>query len=241
MAVEPEPSQCRQMLARRVAGVAFPAIAGMAQGQTAHERVARHLGHDRRRTDLRHRRVAADDTADRRRDVGCPVAVDQDQGRNHAQPLHRAPHGQHCGAQDVQPLDLGHRCRCQGNTAVTADDGCELRARGCGQGLGVGEAVDGTIENDRGHHHRSGQWPAPDLVHSDRRSRHGDNPPRHVADLTDHTDGGAVGFAGLVPSHLWSNVRIGDARPNLMPGYQAARRATPRPQPLPPPSRALTP
>ena len=60
-----EAAERRAVLGRAVAGVALPAVAGIAGGEAAHEAVARDLGHDRGGADRGDERVAADDAAGR--------------------------------------------------------------------------------------------------------------------------------------------------------------------------------
>src|SRR5204862_2046729 len=100
-------AQRAQVLGRRVALVAVEAVLRMLRVQLHAETVAVHLGDDRRRRDRANLCIAADDGANRHRQLRPLVAVDEDDLRLLGETLYGAPHRQQRRMQDVERVDLG--------------------------------------------------------------------------------------------------------------------------------------
>src|SRR3972149_4739700 len=100
----PETPEQGEVLRRRIALVPVEAVAREAVMHPAHFGVPRRLGEDGGGRNRRMQPVSLDDGTRRARQPGTPVAIDPGFIRRHAQPLHRALHGEQRGLQDVQAV-----------------------------------------------------------------------------------------------------------------------------------------
>jgi hypothetical protein len=80
------------------------------------------------------------------------------------QPQHGAPHGEHAGPEDVQPVDLGDRGGADADPRDRPQRGGKRFSLLAGQNLGIGQAIERPQENNGGGDHRPGEGPTARLV-----------------------------------------------------------------------------